>query len=109
MGTLRSELLRVVCSPPVKVSEAEAKAMWEEHVEAHHLLEEKAWELALAERLHGHRRRPDEGKQKCSQYHDGRERRRWSIATVCDLDATAICNVCATVRSLTCESVSKSI
>jgi hypothetical protein len=34
--------------------------------------------LALAERLHGDRRRPDEGKQKCSQYHDGRERRRWS-------------------------------
>jgi hypothetical protein len=29
-------------------------------------------ELALVERLHGDRRRPDEGRQKCSQYHDGR-------------------------------------
>jgi hypothetical protein len=35
-------------------------------------------EMALAKRLHGDRRGPDEGRQKCSQYHDDRERLRWS-------------------------------
>src|SRR5438132_14000579 len=33
-------------------------------------------ESAPAEQLHGDRRRPDEDRQKYSQYHDGRERHR---------------------------------
>ena len=54
MGTLRSELLRVGFSPEFEVTEAQRKTMWQEHVEALRLLEERDWELELGEKMRRH-------------------------------------------------------